>query len=182
MLENNLLLRPSFICFLSTRQKLLNLYVIEPSLINKGFNNQKEKIKMAPFNEINCCIYISTFEPWHLVCVSFLSPYISKSSQEGVTTYQIDRSYESENLHIRPSRDYCFFLFQLTMAPHALLNKEAPTDIILKNQHDQDVNLADYIGKSTVVLFFYPKDGTLVCTKEVALTNFFPFLFIYLFW
>lgn len=53
------------------------------------------------------------------------------------------------------------------MAPHALLDKEAPTDIILKNQHDQDVNLADYIGKSTIVLFFYPKDGTLVCTKQV---------------
>ncbi|GAN08958.1 peroxiredoxin [Mucor ambiguus] len=52
------------------------------------------------------------------------------------------------------------------MTPHALLNKEAPTNLILKDQHNQDVNLADRIGKSTIVLFFYPKDGTFVCTKE----------------
>ncbi|KAL9558198.1 hypothetical protein MBANPS3_001018 [Mucor bainieri] len=52
------------------------------------------------------------------------------------------------------------------MAPHALLNKEAPTDLTLKDQHNQDVHLADRIGKSTVILFFYPKDGTFVCTKE----------------
>lgn len=54
------------------------------------------------------------------------------------------------------------------MAPHALLNKQAPTDLILKDQHDQDVNLADRIGRSIIVLFFYPKDGTFVCTKEVC--------------
>jgi len=53
------------------------------------------------------------------------------------------------------------------MAPHALLNKEAPKNLTLKDQHDQDVNLADCIGKSAIVLFFYPKDGTFVCSKEV---------------
>ncbi|KAI8875287.1 bacterioferritin comigratory protein [Backusella circina FSU 941] len=54
------------------------------------------------------------------------------------------------------------------MPPHPLLNKEAPTDIILKNQHDEDVSLSDMIGQKTVVLFFYPKDNTFVCTKEVC--------------
>ncbi|KAF1802518.1 alkyl hydroperoxide reductase/ thiol specific antioxidant/ Mal allergen, partial [Mucor lusitanicus] len=54
------------------------------------------------------------------------------------------------------------------MAPHALLNKEAPSNLTLKDQHDQDVNLADRIGKSTIVLFFYPKDSTFVCTKEAC--------------
>ncbi|CAO3654644.1 unnamed protein product [Mucor fragilis] len=54
------------------------------------------------------------------------------------------------------------------MAPHALLNKQAPTDLILKDQHNQEVNLADCIGKSIIVLFFYPKDGTFICTKEAC--------------
>lgn len=53
------------------------------------------------------------------------------------------------------------------MAPHALLNKQAPSDITLKNQHDQEISTSDFIGKSTVVLFFYPKDSTYVCSKEV---------------
>lgn len=54
------------------------------------------------------------------------------------------------------------------MAPHPLLNQQAPTDITLKNQHDQDINISDLIGKSTLVLFFYPKDSTMVCTKEAC--------------
>ena len=32
----------------------------------------------------------------------------------------------------------------------------------------QQVRLADYRGKSVVVLYFYPKDGTPVCTKEAC--------------
>ncbi|KAG2213068.1 hypothetical protein INT47_011217 [Mucor saturninus] len=54
------------------------------------------------------------------------------------------------------------------MAPHALLHKQAPTDITVKNQHDQDINISDFIGKSTVILFFYPKDNTYVCSKEAC--------------
>jgi peroxiredoxin Q/BCP len=30
------------------------------------------------------------------------------------------------------------------------------------------INLSDYVGKRGVVLFFYPKDGTAICTKEVC--------------
>ncbi|KAG2232726.1 hypothetical protein INT48_009252 [Thamnidium elegans] len=54
------------------------------------------------------------------------------------------------------------------MAPHALLNKQAPSGITLKNQHDQEISTSDFIGKSTVVLFFYPKDSTYVCSKEAC--------------
>jgi thioredoxin-dependent peroxiredoxin len=35
--------------------------------------------------------------------------------------------------------------------------------------HDgRQVSLADYLGKQTTVLFFYPKDGTSICTKEAC--------------
>jgi peroxiredoxin Q/BCP len=32
----------------------------------------------------------------------------------------------------------------------------------------QTVTLSDYRGRSAVILFFYPKDGTPVCTKEAC--------------
>jgi peroxiredoxin len=35
-----------------------------------------------------------------------------------------------------------------------------------RNQHNQLVNLSDYIGKKNVVLYFYPKDDTPGCTIE----------------
>ena len=41
-------------------------------------------------------------------------------------------------------------------------------DFTAHSQTGQPVSLADYRGKSAVVLFFYPKDGTAVCTKEAC--------------
>jgi peroxiredoxin Q/BCP len=41
-------------------------------------------------------------------------------------------------------------------------------DFTSTSQSGQPVSLADYRGKSAVVLFFYPKDGTPVCTKEAC--------------
>jgi len=41
-------------------------------------------------------------------------------------------------------------------------------DFTLTSQSGQPVSLADYRGNSAVVLFFYPKDGTPVCTKEAC--------------
>ncbi len=38
----------------------------------------------------------------------------------------------------------------------------------LKNQDGQTINLGDYFGKQSVVLFFYPKDHTPGCTKEAC--------------
>jgi peroxiredoxin Q/BCP len=37
-----------------------------------------------------------------------------------------------------------------------------------KDQHGSTVRLADYLGKSNVVLYFYPKDDTPGCTREAC--------------
>ncbi|MBL9110701.1 MAG: redoxin domain-containing protein, partial [Myxococcales bacterium] len=39
-------------------------------------------------------------------------------------------------------------------------------DVVASN--GQNVRLADYRGKKNVVLFFYPADFTLVCTREAC--------------
>lgn len=46
-------------------------------------------------------------------------------------------------------------------------NDQAPTDISVVNQDNQQVSLADLQGKH-VVLYFYPKDNTPGCTKEAC--------------
>jgi peroxiredoxin Q/BCP len=45
---------------------------------------------------------------------------------------------------------------------------DAAPDFTLPSQTGAQVSLADYRGRQTVVLFFYPKDGTAVCTKEAC--------------
>lgn len=41
-------------------------------------------------------------------------------------------------------------------------------DFTLKSGSGQTVSLSDFKGKKAVVLFFYPKDETSVCTKEAC--------------
>jgi peroxiredoxin Q/BCP len=41
-------------------------------------------------------------------------------------------------------------------------------DVTLTTQTGEKVSLADYRGKQAVVVFFYPKDGTPVCTQEAC--------------
>ncbi len=41
-------------------------------------------------------------------------------------------------------------------------------DVALPSQGGEQVSPADYRGKNVVVLFFYPKDGTPVCTAEAC--------------
>lgn len=41
-------------------------------------------------------------------------------------------------------------------------------DFAATSQNGEQVSLADYRGSKAVVLFFYPKDGTAVCTKEAC--------------
>jgi thioredoxin-dependent peroxiredoxin len=48
-----------------------------------------------------------------------------------------------------------------------LLNQPAP-DFTREDHNGQHVRLADYRGKSVVVLYFYPMDGTMVCTKQAC--------------
>ena len=45
---------------------------------------------------------------------------------------------------------------------------ECAPDFTAQSQNGQPISLADYRGTSAVVLFFYPKDGTAVCTKEAC--------------
>jgi thioredoxin-dependent peroxiredoxin len=47
------------------------------------------------------------------------------------------------------------------------VGSEAP-DFTLPSQSGEMVNLSDFLGSKPVVLFFYPKDDTLGCTKEVC--------------
>lgn len=41
-------------------------------------------------------------------------------------------------------------------------------DFTAKTSAGDTIRLADYLGKKGLVLFFYPKDGTAVCTKEAC--------------
>jgi thioredoxin-dependent peroxiredoxin len=48
-----------------------------------------------------------------------------------------------------------------------LLNRPAP-DFTAEAHNGEEVRLAGYRGKSVVVLYFYPMDGTPTCTKEAC--------------
>ncbi|HEX5848569.1 MAG TPA: redoxin domain-containing protein, partial [Rubrobacter sp.] len=39
-------------------------------------------------------------------------------------------------------------------------------DFTLRSQSGANVSLKDYLGKSPVVLFFYPRDETPGCTRQ----------------
>ena len=41
-------------------------------------------------------------------------------------------------------------------------------DFTATTQDGERVQLSDFVGKQGLVLFFYPKDGTAICTKEVC--------------
>lgn len=41
-------------------------------------------------------------------------------------------------------------------------------DFTLKDQNGKDFHLKEYIGKSNLVIYFYPKDDTPGCTKEAC--------------
>lgn len=45
---------------------------------------------------------------------------------------------------------------------------EVAPDFLASSQTGETVSLADFRGRKTVVLFFYPRDGTPVCTKEAC--------------
>jgi len=51
--------------------------------------------------------------------------------------------------------------------PHIAIGDRAP-QFTATAHTGQGVALADYLGKQVVVLFFYPRDGTPVCTAEAC--------------
>jgi peroxiredoxin Q/BCP len=38
----------------------------------------------------------------------------------------------------------------------------------LQNQDGQTINIQDYIGTKNIIIYFYPKDNTVGCTKEAC--------------
>jgi peroxiredoxin Q/BCP len=54
-----------------------------------------------------------------------------------------------------------------TKMPSIQVGDRAP-DFSLPSQAGEMIRLSDYLGKQVVVLFFYPKDGTAICTKEAC--------------
>jgi thioredoxin-dependent peroxiredoxin len=48
-----------------------------------------------------------------------------------------------------------------------IMGDRAP-EFTVQSHTGQEVSLADYRGKNAVVLYFYPKDGTTICTKEAC--------------
>src|ERR1700761_488265 len=38
----------------------------------------------------------------------------------------------------------------------------------LKDQHNSNFSIKDYLGKKKLVIYFYPKDESAVCTKEAC--------------
>ena len=53
------------------------------------------------------------------------------------------------------------------MANSIEVGSKAP-DFSLPDQYGKRVNLSDYIGRSNVVVYFYPKDESYGCTKEAC--------------
>ncbi len=51
---------------------------------------------------------------------------------------------------------------------HAVKVGDLAPDFSLRSGDGKTVSLADFKGKKSVVLFFYPKDETSVCTKEAC--------------
>ena len=45
---------------------------------------------------------------------------------------------------------------------------DAAPELSLSTQDNERIALTDYQGEKAVVLFFYPRDGTPVCTKEAC--------------
>ncbi|AUX33828.1 MULTISPECIES: peroxiredoxin [Sorangium] len=52
------------------------------------------------------------------------------------------------------------------LAPSTLSVGQIAPDFTLQSQRREAVKLSDFRGKKAVVLFFYPKDDTLICTAE----------------
>lgn len=54
------------------------------------------------------------------------------------------------------------------MPPTLLGPGEPAPDFILRSASGEEIALSRFKGKSCVVLFFYPKNNTLICTKEAC--------------
>lgn len=60
------------------------------------------------------------------------------------------------------------FFFKLRHNMNKLQLGSAIPNFSLKNQDNQLIHAADYIGKKNLVIYFYPKDDTPGCTAEAC--------------
>lgn len=58
--------------------------------------------------------------------------------------------------------------FEVKAKGDAIKVGDRAPDFTLPAQDGKDVSLKDYAGKKAVVLYFYPRDNTPVCTKEAC--------------
>ncbi|HEY9730426.1 MAG TPA: peroxiredoxin [Drouetiella sp.] len=58
--------------------------------------------------------------------------------------------------------------FEVMAKSDAVKVGDKAPDFTLPAQDGKDVSLKEYAGKKAVVLYFYPKDNTPVCTKEAC--------------
>lgn len=60
------------------------------------------------------------------------------------------------------------FTYSYKMSKHSLVDQPAPSNLVLQNQEGELVELKSFIGNGKPsIIFFYPKDETYGCTKEV---------------
>jgi len=65
------------------------------------------------------------------------------------------------------------FLLMLPFGTHAQSKKSLDVGdkiplFSLTDQNGKDFNIADHIGKHALIIYFYPKDESMVCTKEAC--------------
>ncbi|MBS1948681.1 MAG: peroxiredoxin [Bacteroidetes bacterium] len=60
-----------------------------------------------------------------------------------------------------------FFSCNSSAQKHLTAGDSIPS-FILKDQDGRDFNVKDHIGKKILVIYFYPKDESAVCTKEAC--------------
>jgi thioredoxin-dependent peroxiredoxin len=58
-------------------------------------------------------------------------------------------------------------LFNNTSIKPLNIGEKAPS-FTLKDQNGQDFDIDQYIGKKKLVIYFYPKDESMVCTQEAC--------------
>jgi peroxiredoxin Q/BCP len=51
--------------------------------------------------------------------------------------------------------------------PHVTVGDKVPV-FSLQDQNSKTFNIADHIGKQLLVIYFYPKDESMICTKEAC--------------
>jgi peroxiredoxin Q/BCP len=61
-----------------------------------------------------------------------------------------------------------FFSFTVGSRAETLKAGDAAPKLEFKDQDGKSYNLADFVGKQAVILYFYPKDNTPGCTKEAC--------------